>query len=149
VFLRNRERAEFFAVYIKEAHPTDGWVMGDNSLAGINIAQATSFSERVEAACRCCGALQMEVPMVVDGIDNRVGEAYSGFPDRIYLIDTDGKVAYKGGRGPFGFIPQELEQALLLSLLDQSMKESKEEKSTENPTGKEPSESATESTSSP
>ena len=82
--------------------------------------------------------------MVIDGIDNRVSEAYSGFPDRLYLIDTDGKVAYKGGRGPFGFVPQELEQALLLSLLDQSMKESKEEKSTEKATGDEPSESATE-----
>ena len=64
----------------------------------------------------------MQVPLIVDGIDNRVGEAYSGFPDRLYLIDTDGKVAYKGGRGPFGFIPQELEQALLLLLLDDSLK---------------------------
>jgi len=64
----------------------------------------------------------MQVPLVVDGIDNRVGDAYSGFPDRLYLIDTDGKVAFKGGRGPFGFIPQELEQALLLSILDQSEK---------------------------
>ncbi|MFP6764428.1 MAG: deiodinase-like protein, partial [Planctomycetaceae bacterium] len=122
VFLRYRERAEFFAVYIKEAHPTDGWASGSNRRAGIDIVQAKKFSERVAAASQCCGALQMQVPLIVDGIDNRVGEAYSGFPDRLYLIDTDGKVAYKGGRGPFGFIPQELEQALLLLLLDDSLK---------------------------
>lgn len=68
----------------------------------------------------------MQVPLIVDGIDNRVGDAYSGFPDRLYLIDTDGKVACKGGRGPFGFIPQELEQALLL---DDSMKRLPEKQS--------------------
>jgi len=124
VFLRYRERAEFFAVYINEAHPTDGWSSGGNKRAGIEIAQAKNFTARVEAACQCCEALEMQVPLVVDGIDNRVGEAYSGFPNRLYLIDTDGKVAYKGGRGPFGFIPQELEQALLLSILDLSLKHS-------------------------
>ena len=80
----------------------------------------------------------MQVPMLVDGIDNRVGEAYSGFPDRLYLIDIDGKVAYKGGRGPFGFIPQELEQALLLSILDQSMKDSKAEEPTKDTPDEEP-----------
>ncbi len=73
----------------------------------------------------------MRMPMLVDGIDDRVGEAYSGFPDRLYLIDTDGKVAYKGGRGPFGFIPQELEQALLLCLLDQSAKDGKNQAASE------------------
>lgn len=106
------------AVYIKEAHPTDGWRFTSNDKAGIKIAQATKFEERVEAACACCEALNMTVPIIVDGIDNRVGEAYSGFPDRLYLVDTDGKVAYKGGRGPFGFIPEELEQSLMLSLVN-------------------------------
>ena len=95
----------------------------------------------------------MRVPMVVDGIDNRVGEAYSGFPDRLYLIDIDGKVAYKGGRGPFGFIPQELEQALLMSLLEQSMKQSikqsTEQEPADNPTPEEPSGSAENPASTP
>ena len=90
-----KDRAEFYAVYIKEAHPTDGWRTGDNVRLGIDIKQATNFEERLDAASQCCGALHMEIPMVVDGIDNRVGEAYSGFPDRLYVIDADGKVAYK------------------------------------------------------
>ncbi len=37
-------------------------------------------------------------------------------PGRFYLIDRDGKVAYKSGRGPFGFKPAELEQSLILLL---------------------------------
>ena len=91
--------------------------MSSNDRAGVEIAQATNFEQRVKAACECCEAMNMAVPLLVDGIDNRVGEAYSGHPDRLYLIGTDGKVAYKGGRGPFGFIPQELEQSLILSIV--------------------------------
>jgi hypothetical protein len=37
-------------------------------------------------------------------------------PNRLYLIDRDGKVAFKNGRGPFGFHPRQLEQALVLLL---------------------------------
>jgi hypothetical protein len=58
------------------------------------------------------------MPLLVDGMDDKVGKAYSGMPDRLYLIDREGRVAYKGGRGPFGFKPGELEQAILMLLLD-------------------------------
>src|SRR5262249_8953389 len=34
-------------------------------------------------------------------------------------IDKYGRVAYKGGRGPFGFKPGELEQALIMNLLEE------------------------------
>ena len=60
------------------------------------------------------------MPMVVDSMDDRVGHAYSGMPDRLYVIDRGGKVAYKGGRGPFGFKPGEMEQALVMTLLDEA-----------------------------
>ena len=51
-------------------------------------------------------------------MDDSVGNAYSGMPDRLYLIDRDGRVAYKGGRGPFGYKPGEMEQAIIMLLLD-------------------------------
>ena len=57
---------------------------------------------------------------MVDEINDKVGEAYSGFPDRMYLIDREGKVAYKGGRGPFGMQPGEFEQSLVMLLADES-----------------------------
>lgn len=59
------------------------------------------------------------MPVLVDEMDDRVGHAYSGMPDRLYLIDREGRVAYKGGRGPFGFKPGDLEQSLVMLLLDQ------------------------------
>jgi AhpD family alkylhydroperoxidase len=116
---RYGDKVEFLAVYVREAHPTDGWRMSSNDDAGIAIAQPQHDNERRGVAKRCCDALHMSMPLVVDELDDRVGHAYSGMPDRLYLIDRDGKIAYKGGRGPFGFKPGELEQALVMALFDQ------------------------------
>ena len=112
------DRVAFLNVYVREAHPTEGWRMESNDRAGVVFDQPTTDAERNEVASQCCAALKMTIPLVVDGIDDRVGHLYSGMPDRLYLIDRDGKVAYKGGRGPFGFKPAELEQAISLHLLD-------------------------------
>ncbi len=65
----------------------------------------------------------MKMPVLVDELDDRVGNAYSGMPDRLYVIDRAGKVAYKGGRGPFGYQPGELEQSLVMLLIDQDAKQ--------------------------
>ncbi len=43
---------------------------------------------------------------------NTAQKAYAGWPDRLYVIDAEGKVAYKGGPGPGGFRPPEAEAAL-------------------------------------
>jgi hypothetical protein len=57
--------------------------------------------------------------MLVDTIDDTVGARYSGMPSRLYLLDHRGRVAYKSGRGPFGFKPAELEHSLILLLQDE------------------------------
>jgi alkylhydroperoxidase family enzyme len=62
----------------------------------------------------------MTMPLLVDDMQDRVGHLYSGMPDRLFLIDRDGRVAYKGGRGPFGFKVGELEQSLVMMLLDEA-----------------------------
>jgi alkylhydroperoxidase family enzyme len=116
---RYGDQVEFLAIYVREAHPTDGWRMNSNDQAGISIQQPRNEGERVDVARRCCSSLNISMPLVVDEMDDRVGHAYSGMPDRLYLIDRKGRIAYKGGRGPFGFKPGELEQSLLMLLLDQ------------------------------
>jgi hypothetical protein len=105
-------------VYVREAHPTDGWRMSSNDKDGVAFAQPTTDEERSEVAGKCCAALHMTIPLVVDRVDDQVGHAYSGMPDRLYLVDRDGKVAYKGGRGPFGFKPGELEQQIAMMLAE-------------------------------
>jgi len=115
---RYADRVEFLAVYVREAHPIEGWRMTSNDKAGISIKQPRERSERIAVAEKCCSTLEITMPLLVDEQDDRVGHAYSGMPDRLYVIDRDGRVAYKSGRGPFGFLPGEMEQALIMLLLD-------------------------------
>src|SRR4029453_2258911 len=89
--------------------------MESNDEAGIVIAQPRTRQARDAVAARCCSALEMTMPLVVDGLDKKGEEAYAAFPDRMYLIDRDGRVAYKGGRGPFGFDPTEVEREMVLT----------------------------------
>jgi hypothetical protein len=115
LFRMYKDRAEFVMVYVREAHPTDGWSMESNDRAGVSLAQPRTYEERVAVAQRCGKSLSLGFPMLVDTIDDAVGARYSGMPSRLYLIGA-GKVAYKSGRGPFGFKPAELEQSLILLL---------------------------------
>jgi hypothetical protein len=77
----------------------------------------------------------MTMPLLIDDINDRVGHAYSGMPDRLYVVGRDGRVVYKGGRGPFGFNASEMEQALVLHLLDLQLPASrpKEQKAATSP----------------
>jgi thiol-disulfide isomerase/thioredoxin len=118
LYRRYKDRATFVMVYVREAHPTDGWQMSSNERVGVSVRQPKTYDERVDVARTCGRVLDFGFPMLVDTIDDSVGARYSGMPGRLYLIDRQGDVAYKCGRGPFGFKPAELEHSLLL-LLDQ------------------------------
>jgi hypothetical protein len=119
MYKRYGDRVTFLGIYVREAHPTDGWPLPSNEKAGIAFSQPTDLGEKFAVAKKCCTLLKMTIPLFVDELDDRVGHAYSGMPDRLYLIDRDGRVAYKGGRGPMGFKPGELEQSVAMLLLDQ------------------------------
>ena len=56
--------------------------------------------------------LALEMPAVVDEMDDAVAKAYAAMPERLYLIGLDGKVAYKGGMEPMSFRPEEWQQAI-------------------------------------
>ncbi len=56
--------------------------------------------------------LALEMPALVDEMDDAVARAYAAVPERLYLVGSDGKVAYKGGMGPMFFRPSEWEQAI-------------------------------------
>jgi alkylhydroperoxidase family enzyme len=115
---RYKDQATFLMVYVREAHPSDGWHMESNTRAGVKVAQPKTLEERVQVCGQFCRKLKPTMPVVVDDISDPVGTAYSGMPGRMYVIDSKGEVAYKSGRGPFGFRAGELEQALVMCLLE-------------------------------
>ena len=109
---RYRDRVAFFIVYIKEAHPEDGWVVTDNREDGIAVTDPSSDAQRAEVAETCVVRSALRIPVVVDGMDNAVASAYGGWPDRLYLIARGGTVAFQGEPGPWGFLPDRLKAAI-------------------------------------
>jgi len=109
---RHGDEVAFFIVYIREAHPEDGWVLEDNREDGIALVDPVSLDERAAAADACAVRLSTRIPILLDDIDDAVGAAYGGWPDRLYLIDRAGRVAFQGDVGPFGFRPEELARAI-------------------------------------
>jgi hypothetical protein len=48
------------------------------------------------------------VPFGVDDMTNAANDAYAAWPERLYIIDENGKIAYRGGNGPFKYYPSEV-----------------------------------------
>ena len=99
-------------VYITEAHPSDVWQMQSNIRDKVVFASPKNEDERASIAGTCVRKLNIKFPAVLDEFGNSTERAYTGWPDRIYLIDRQGKLAYKSKPGPFGFKPDELQTAL-------------------------------------
>ena len=76
----------------------------------------TTESERAGVAAVCAVRLKISMPLLLDGLDDEVARAYGGWPDRLYLVDRDGRIAFQGGEGPFGFHPEQLGAAIELEL---------------------------------
>ena len=109
---RHGGEVAFFIVYIREAHPENGWVLADNRRDEIELVDPTSLEERAAAADACALRLRTRIPILLDDVDDAVASAYGGWPDRLYLIGLDGRVAFQGAQGPDGFVPAELAAAI-------------------------------------
>ena len=109
---RWQDQVDFLVVYIREAHPEEGWVVTPNRNEDIRVNDPASTEERVDVAAACALRLEIKMPVVVDEVDDQIASAYGALPDRLYLIDQSGKVAFQGERGPWGFKPEALEAAI-------------------------------------
>ena len=103
-------------MYIQEAHPVDLWQVSSNVKDGVLLASPQTPEERAGDAEMCVVKLAITLPSLVDGLDNRVERAYTGWPDRLYIVGTDGRVRFKSAPGPFGFSTADLEHALKQTL---------------------------------
>jgi hypothetical protein len=99
-------------VYIQEAHPSDGWQVPINREQDVVFEQPQTEDERVEVASACVLHLNLAMPMALDDMDNTVDTAYAALPERLYLIDADGRIIYRSGPGPWGFDVDAWEKAI-------------------------------------
>jgi thiol-disulfide isomerase/thioredoxin len=108
-----KDKAAFHLIYIKEAHPSNGWDQDAKNVRDhVIFADPRTPDERREVASVCVRKLNLLIPAVMDDLHNSTGSAYDAWPDRIYLIGENGKIAYKSGPGPNGFDTRALERAL-------------------------------------
>jgi len=98
---------DFLTVYIREAHPTDGWHFKSNRY---QLANAETVEDRIQAA-EILEQLGLGTSLVCDNMANDLCRKFNAWPERIYAIKS-GVVVYKGGLGPFGYDINDLEQFL-------------------------------------
>jgi hypothetical protein len=89
-------------IYIREAHPLGG---PRRTPAEFPVADPKTLAERQAVAEKFAQTVKLQVPILVDTIDDQVEHAYAGWPDRIYILDAQGRIAFKGEPGPGGFAP--------------------------------------------
>ena len=53
IYRRFKDDAVFLGVYVREAHPTDGWKMDSNAKVGVAVAQPKTYEERIAVAQQC------------------------------------------------------------------------------------------------
>jgi hypothetical protein len=94
-------------VYVREAHPTDEWQMKSNVKEDVCYAQPKTLEQRMAIANDFTKRFKYPLPFGVDDMSNAADLAYSAWPERIYIIDESGHIAYRGGMGPFNYRPVE------------------------------------------
>lgn len=110
MYRKYKDIADFYIVYVSEAHAAN-----DRRPVGyateLGITEHVSHTERCAVAERLVKEKKLTIPCLIDGMDNKVADAYKGHPDRLFLVRKDGKLGVAGKRGPFGFAPA-LEEAV-------------------------------------
>lgn len=82
-----KDKVEFLVIYIREAHPTDGWWLGGGVpgtamkiarlKAATDVSDPKTMEERTAVAARCANELGYGIRTLVDGMDDAVNKAYA------------------------------------------------------------------------
>lgn len=122
IYEQYHDQVQFLSIYIREAHPKDGWWLGGGIMGSImrigvpdvatDLYDPKTIEERRAVANQCEESLQYGIRTYVDEMDDAVNKAYAAHPTRLYLIDLEGCVLYSGGLGPYGFSPATLKAAI-------------------------------------
>ena len=103
IYRTYRDVVDFVCVYIREAHPSDGWQVAANLTDEVIYSDPVELAERESLANVCAVNLKMEMPMVIDDMNNTIDTLYAALPERLYLLDAEGFVRYRTVVGSPGF----------------------------------------------
>jgi hypothetical protein len=99
---------------VREAHPTDEWQMKSNLKEKDDVcyAQPKTLEQRLVIANDFTKRFKFPLPFGIDDMSNAANDAYAAWPERLYVIDESGRIAYRGGMGPFNYNPAEVREWL-------------------------------------
>lgn len=100
-------------IYIDEAHPRDGWFIGDAQ--GPVIYNHTDIQHRRVAAEKYL-VLDSPIPVYLDDMTNDVKRYFGVQYERLYVLYM-GQIIYKGKPGPMGYDLAELEEFIKSNLV--------------------------------
>jgi type I thyroxine 5'-deiodinase len=83
--------------------------MDSNEKEDVCYPQPRTLADRVAIANDFVKRFHYDVPIAVDDMSNSAENAYAAWPERLYVVDESGKIAFKGKPGPFGYHPEEVE----------------------------------------
>jgi hypothetical protein len=82
--------------------------MKSNVKDDVCYAQPKNLEQRVAIANDFIKRFKYPVPFGIDDMSNAANDAYSAWPERLYIIDESGHIVYRGGMGPFNYYPAEV-----------------------------------------
>src|SRR5271168_1540994 len=71
-------------------------------------AQPKTLEQRLVIANDFTKRFKYDVPFGIDEMSNAANDAYAAWPERLYVVDENGQISYKGGNGPFKYDPKEV-----------------------------------------
>ena len=66
----------------------------------------------------CSRGLDLTIPTLVDSMDNATEQTFQSWPERLFVLSATGQILYQGGKGPYDFNIDELNQFLKAALFE-------------------------------
>lgn len=116
IYRTYKDEFPIYLIYVREAHPADGWQTPQNLYEEVIYDAPTTLGERAVIGHACQVALELELPMLIDTIDDAVEGSYVAAPVRLFVIAPDGRIAFAGGQGPQDYDLDAWEQGIRAQL---------------------------------
>jgi hypothetical protein len=112
LFEANKKEIDFKIVYIRDTHPVLGFRAPTNDRRGIGSeAEPKTLADREKWACEDRKKMKCTIPVVMDTFDDKTLNAYDAFPQRVYVLDKNGKIVYSSS-GLVGFDLENVSKAV-------------------------------------
>lgn len=83
-------RMHMLSIYIAEAHAKDVWPLGDK----VSVLDHKDMDERLAVANQFVADTGYDIPMLVDTMSNEFDDSFAAWPERYYLIRSDGTIEH-------------------------------------------------------